>query len=279
MSSVTFAPAGPRDRPSRLRYSLRVLRVVAGVEFKLKYTDSVLGVVWSVLKPLAYFTVLWMVFGRLFNQASSFPHYPLFLLIGIVVYTFFVDATSTAIPSVVTAGSMIRRLSFPRQILPISTTLTSAITFAINLGVVVVFIAVSRVAPQWSWLLIPLLLVELYAFILGLAFLLSAAYVRFRDVGQVWELVVQLLFYASPIMYPVGFLPPWFQTIAFLNPLVQVIQDFRAVVVGSNQPHGTITAVYGSSFARLLPVAIAFLILAVGFAFFRRRAPHFAEEV
>jgi ABC-2 type transport system permease protein len=278
MSSISFAPAEAKRPSSRLRHSLRVLRVIAGVEFKLKYTDSALGVVWSVIKPLSYFTILWMVFGRLF-KLNTFPHYPLFLLIGIVVYTFFVDSTMTSIPSVVSAGPMIRRLSFPRPILPTSTTLTAAITFAINLCVVVVFIAVSGLSPRWSWLLIPPLLIELYAFILGLAFFLSASFVRYRDVGQVWELVVQLLFYASPIMYPVGFLPPWFRPIAFLNPLVQVIQDFRAVVVGSNQPYGTITSVYGTSLARLVPVAIAFLLLAAGFAYFRRRAPHFAEEV
>jgi ABC-2 type transport system permease protein len=278
MSSVSYAPADEGRRSGGLRHYLRVLRVVAGVEFKLKYTDSALGIVWSVLKPLAYFTILWMVFGRLF-KLSSFPHYPLFLLIGIVVYTFFVDATTTAIPSVVSAGPMIRRLSFPRPILPMSTTLTSAITFGINLCVVVVFIAASGLVPRASWLLVPPLLIELYAFVLGLAFFLSAGFVRYRDVGQVWELTVQLLFYASPIMFPVGFLPPWFQFFAFLNPLVQVIQDLRAVVVGSNQPHGTITAVYGTSLARLLPVAIAFLILAAGFAYFRRCAPRFAEEV
>jgi ABC-2 type transport system permease protein len=278
MSSVSFAPAEPKRPSSRFRHSLRVLRVVAGVEFKLKYTDSALGVVWSVIKPLSYFTILWMVFGRLF-KLSTFPHYPLFLLIGIVVYTFFVDSTMTSIPSVVSAGSMIRRLSFPRLILPVSTTMTAAITFGINLCVVVVFIAASGLAPGPRWLLVPPLLLELYAFILGLAFFLSASFVRYRDVGQVWELTVQLLFYASPIMYPVEFLPPWFQPFAFLNPLVQVIQDLRAVVVGSNQPHGTITSIYGTSLARLIPVAIAFLVLVAGFAYFRRRAPRFAEEV
>jgi ABC-2 type transport system permease protein len=278
MSSVSYAGAEPGRRSKRLRQYVRILRVVAGVQFKLKYMDSALGVVWSVVKPISYFTILWVVFGRLF-KLSSFPHYPLFLLIGIVVYTFFVDATATAIPSVVSAGSMIRRLSFPRPILPMSTTMTAAITFGINLCVVVVFIAVSRLAPTPSWLLVPPLLVELYAFVLGIAFFLSAAFVRYRDVGQVWELAAQLLFYASPIMYPVYFLPVWLQKIAFLNPLVQVIQDFRAAVVGSNQPHGTITSVYGTSLARLIPVTLAFVVLAAGFAYFRRRAPRFAEEV
>jgi ABC-2 type transport system permease protein len=109
--------------------------------------------------------------------------------------------------------------------------------------------------------------------------LLSAAFVRYRDVSQVWELVAQLLFYASPVMYPVGFLPPWFQPIAYLNPFVQVTQDVRALVVGSSQPHGTITSVYGTPYARLLPIGIAFFILGLGVAYFRRRSVSFAEQV
>ena len=127
--------------------------------------------------------------------------------------------------------------------------------------------------------MIPLLLAELYVFILGLSFALSAAFVKYRDVIQVWELAAQLLFYASPIMYPVGFLPSWAQPIAYLNPFVQVMQDVRALVVGASQSHGTITSVYGTEFARALPVAIAFLVFAVGLIYFRRRAPRFAELV
>jgi ABC-2 type transport system permease protein len=257
---------------------MRVLHVVARVEFKLKYADSALGYVWSVVKPLSLFTILWIVFGRFF-KLNAFEHYPLFLLIGIVLYTFFVDAIGTSIPSVVVNGSVIRRLSFPRLVLPMSTTLTAAITFGINLTVVVIFIALSSVTPKPSWLLIPLLLAELYVFILGLAFLLSAAFVKYRDVSQVWELAAQLMFYASPVMYPVGFLPPWFQPIAFLNPFVQVMQDVRALIVGSTQPHGTIAAVYGTPLARALPVAVALLVFMAGLAYFRRRTSRFAELV
>jgi ABC-2 type transport system permease protein len=278
MSSATVPNASARDPWAQLRHQARVLHVIASVQFKLKYTDSALGYIWSLIKPLSYFTILWIVFGRFF-KLSSFAHYPVFLLIGIVLYTFFLDAVSTSIPSVVLSGSVIRRLSFPRLVLPMSTTLTAAITFAINLGAVVVFVIIGGIVPKPSWLLIPLLLAELYVFILGLAFALSAAFVRYRDVIQVWELAAQLLFYASPIMYPVGFLPLWAQPIAYMNPLVQVMQDVRALVVGTSQTHGTITSVFGTPFARALPITIAFLVFAVGLTYFRRRAPHFAELV
>ena len=278
MTATAHVRAEPRDLRTTARHYARVLHVVAGVDFKLKYADSALGYVWSLVKPLSYFTILWIVFGRFF-KLNSFPHFPLFLFIGIVLYTFLVDAIGTSIPSVVASGAVIRRLSFPRLILPISTTLTSGITFLINASAVVVFIMLSRVTPQLSWLLLPLLIAELYIFILGCAFFLSAAFVRYRDVSQVWELAAQLLFYASPIMYPVGFLPPWFQPIVYLNPFVQVLQDVRGVIVGSEQPHGTITTVYGTEWARLLPIGIAFLIFAVGVTYFRRRSPGFAEQV
>jgi ABC-2 type transport system permease protein len=278
MTATAHLPAAPRDLRTTARHYARILHVVAGVDFKLKYADSALGYVWSLVKPLSYFTILWIVFGRFF-KLSSFPHFPLFLFIGIVLYTFFVDAIGTSIPSVVVNGSVIRRLSFPRLILPISATLTSGITFLINASAVVVFIVVSQLTPQWTWLLLPFLIAELFVLILGCAFLLSAAFVRYRDVSQVWELVAQLLFYASPIMYPVGFLPPWFQPIAYLNPFVQVVQDVRAVIVGSAQPHGTIASVYGTGWARLLPIAIAFAIFGVGLTYFRRRQASFAEQV
>lgn len=278
MTATFHVSAERRNLGGTLRHYARILHVVARIDFKLKYADSALGYVWSLIKPLSYFTILWIVFGRFF-KLSSFPHYPLFLFIGIVLYTFFVDAIGTSIPSVVINGSVIRRLSFPRLILPISATLTSGITFLINAAAVLVFILVSQVKPNLAWLLLPLLIAELYVLILGWAFLLSTAFVRYRDVSQIWELAAQLLFYASAIMYPVGFLPVWFQPIAYLNPFVQVTQDVRAVIIGSAQPKGTITSVYGTGWARLLPIAIAFLIFAAGITYFRRRSSGFAEQI
>src|SRR5438477_13178004 len=124
MTSVAQTGVRPQDLRAKLRQYGRVLHVVASVDFKLKYADSSLGYVWSLVKPLSYFTILWIVFGRFF-KLNSFPHFPLFLFIGIVLYTFVVDAVGPSIPSVVASGSVIRRLSFPRLILPISTTLTS----------------------------------------------------------------------------------------------------------------------------------------------------------
>jgi ABC-2 type transport system permease protein len=267
----------PRRRHA-LTHQLRILRVVARVEFKLKYADSALGYVWSLVKPLSYFAVLWVVFGRFF-KLGAVRDYPLYLLLGIVVYTFFVDAISIAMPSIVVRGDILRRLSFPRGVIPVSSTMTAAITFLVNACAVAVFAIVAQVHPHISWLLILPLLVELYGFILGLALILSALFVRFRDVGQVWELAATLLFYATPVMYPVEFLPRWAMPIIFVNPLVQTMQDLRAIIIGINQPYETITSIYGGSAARLIPIGIAIAIFLFGLWFFRRESPRFAERI
>jgi ABC-2 type transport system permease protein len=143
-----------------------------------------------------------------------------------------------------------------------------------------VFIAVERVSPRPELLLAPLLLVELYVFSLGLGLLLAALYVRFRDVGQIWELGVQLLFFASAIFYPIGILPEWAQKVAFLNPFVQVMQDIRHAVLGSSGPNDLTAAdVYASAGGRLLPIAIALLVFIAALVFFRREGKYFAERV
>jgi len=157
-------------------------------------------------------------------------------------------------------------------------TLSSAMTFCVNLLVVGVFIAASQVTPGLDWLLIPFLLFELVAFTFGVGLILASAFVRLRDVAQVWELIIQLLFFASPIMYPVGFLPPWAKPIAFISPVVQVIQDLRAVIVGGPQSI-TASTVYGTAWGYLVPLTFCLLTLLFAFWLFRRESPHFAERI
>jgi ABC-2 type transport system permease protein len=267
-------------RRKRFRHEWNVLRVIASTEFKLKYTTSALGYVWSIVKPLSYFAVLWLVFGRLFRFGAVFKQYPLYLLIGIVLWTFFADAAALGMSSLVGRGALLRRLSFPRLVIPVSATLVAAITFVINLLLVGVFIAISGELPRLAWLLIPLLLLELYAYIIGVAVILATLFVRFRDVGQLWELVVQLLFYATPIIYPLGLLPPWARTVSMLNPFTQVTQDIRALIMPDAPTGSILTApdVLGP-YGRVFPILIAFGLLAGGIALFRRDEPWFAERV
>ncbi len=260
---------------------MRVLHVVGGIEFKAKYAGAVLGYVWSIAKPLAYFGVLWLVFAHLLRTANQTQDFTLFLLIGILLFTFFVDTVGTMLPSIVEGGAILRRLAFPPILVPLSASVGICITFAVNISALVVFIGIQRVAPRLEWLLVPLLLVELYIFCVGLGLLVAALYVRFRDVGQLWEVASQLLFFACAIFYPVGILPDWAQKVAFLNPLVQVIQDARHAILGGASGPNDVTAatVYAGAGGRIIPILIAVLVFAGALAFFRREAQYFAERV
>jgi len=259
-----------------LAYIGRVLRVVSVADFKLKYADSALGYVWSVAKPLAYFAVLYAVFGRFFKLNLGFEHYPVYLLVGIVLWTFFLDTTNLSLFSFVGNGPLLKKLAFPRIILPVSATVTTLLTFGVNLLVLLFFIAADGIEPRAAWLAIPPLLVELYLFTLAVSVILATLLARMRDIGQVWEVGAQLLFYASPIIYPVGFLPHWAQAVAFANPFVQTMQDIRAVIVPQTEAI-TVADVYGSAAAYIVPLTTLAIVLLIAFLTYKHEEPYLAE--
>jgi ABC-2 type transport system permease protein len=265
---------------SGVAYYTRVLRVVGVIAFRSKYAGAVLGYFWSLAKPLAYFGVLWLVFAHLLRTGNQTQDFAVWLLIGILLFTFFTENVTTMLPSIVGGGTILRRLAFPPILIPLSASVGIGITFLVNISAITVVIGVQRVDPRIEWLLIPALLVELYLFTVGVGLLLAALYVRFRDVSQIWELVAQLLFFASAIFYPIGILPDWAQKVAFLNPFVQIMQDVRHAVLGSSGPNDiTAQNVYEAAGGRILPIAIALLVFAGALLFFRRESRYFAERV
>jgi ABC-2 type transport system permease protein len=280
MATVTKALPS-RSQTAGIRHYARTLKVIAGAEFKLKYAGSALGYVWSILKPLLLFAMLYAVFGRVFKLGGLSPYYPLSLLTGIVLFYFFQDATTLGMNSLVARESLLRKLAFPRLIIPTAATVTAAITFCANATVITAFVVWKRITPRVDWLLLFPLLIELYIFTLGIALILATLFVRLRDLGQVWELATQLFFYASPIIYPVGFLPPWARKIIFLNPFTQVLQDVRSLVIYPDLPQNKIDAseALAGAGGHVLPVLIALTIFVAGLAFLKREAPWFAERV
>lgn len=273
----SFVPVATRRRT---RQNLRILWVLAGAEFKLKYADSALGYAWSVIKPLTLFTVMYLVFGRLFGLSEVSPYYGVSLLIGIVMFGFFSDATSLGMTSLVARQSLLQKLRFPRIVIPVSATVTAALTFAVNTVVVSGFVAWKHLTPRLDWLLIIPLLVELYAFVLGIALVLATLLVRLRDIGQVWELVLQVLFYASPIIYPVGYLPAFARDLVFINPFSQILQDIRALVLYPDLPGNKITVTDAlGDLGRLIPIGVTVAVLGFGLWLFRRKEAWFAERV
>jgi ABC-2 type transport system permease protein len=175
----------------------------------------------------------------------------------------------------VTSGATIRRISFPALVIPVASSLAAAFTFLCNCVVVVIFLAASGVSPTPEWMLLVPLLFELYVFVLSLALITSTLYVRFRDVGQIWEVAAGLLFFAAPIMYPISLLPVWAQRLVSLNPFVQVMQDVRRVVLG---PDAAADGAVPPLDSRLYPLAIVVILLVVALRFYRRESPRFAER-
>jgi ABC-2 type transport system permease protein len=277
MVEATGTLASPRA--STFRYWLRILQVIVLAEFKLKYAGSVLGYAWSVIKPLSLFTVLYLIFGRVLKLGVVSEFYAVSLLIGIVLFSYFADATYQGMVSLVQRESLLRRMRFPRMMIPVAATLTAGLTFSVNLIVVVGFIAWKRITPQLDWLLVLPLLLELYVFVLGAALILATLFISLRDMGQVWELGSQLLFYASPVIYPMTLLPDWAQVLEFLNPFTQVMQDIRALVLYGDVPANNVAAPDAlGHLGRLIPIAIALSVFGVGLRLFKRYEPWFAER-
>jgi len=280
VSATLATDTGTNGRKHGTAYLLRILGVTAAADYKLKYSGSALGYLWSVMKPLLLFTVLYFVFGHIFKLTRESAYYPQSLLIGIVFFFFFADATTLAMYSLVAKESLLRKLIFPRIVIPTSAVVTAAITFLVNLVVVALFVAHAGITPRLNWLWLVPLLIELFAFILGVSLLLATLFVRLRDIAQLWELAVQLIFYASVIMYPIGYLPPWAQRVVFVNPLVQMLQDARSLVLYPDVPGNKITVdqAFGD-YGRLLPLGVAAVILLAGVLLFRREEPWIAERV
>lgn len=259
---------------NKFRY-LDLVRELAVTDFKLKYQGSLIGYAWSLVKPLAMFGVLYLVFTVFVRIGSGIQHYALYLLLGIVLWTYFADATNTTMRAVADKGDMMRKVYFPRITIIIAASISSAITLLLNLIIVFVFIVLARIVPGWNALLFIPLLLELFVLCLGIAFITSAMFVKYRDVGHIWEVLLQLLFYASAIIYPLQLVPVRFQKFILLNPITQIVQDARYVLVTKE----SITAnQILQTPIMLIPYVIPIVIVVIGYLYFDRSAKNFAEE-
>lgn len=264
----------------KYRYSLILLRELVITDFKLRYQGSALGYMWALLKPLFLFAILYVFFVKILGVGAEIENWGVALLLGIVMWTFFLEVVGQGLKSIVGSGGIIRKINFPKYIIVVSTSLSAIINLLINLVVVLIFAIISGVDFGWGVLLIPLFIFELYVFALGLAFLLSAVNVKFRDVGYIWEVVSQALFYGSAIMFPINRVLAMSHDIAILlliNPIAQAIQDARyfGITSGVETTH-TLT---GNIFILLAPFVLSAAMLLIGAAYFRKRSPYFAEEI
>ena len=269
---------------SRYRYSWILLRELVKTDFKLRYQGSILGMAWSVLKPLMLFAVMYVVFVRFLRFGAGIPHFAVSLLLAQTLWAFFQEATSQGMQAIVGRGDLLRKLKFPKYIVVVSSTVSALINLVISLFVVLIFMIVNGVEFRPTILLFPLVIIELYIFSLGLVLLLSTIFVRFRDIGHIWEVIMQAWFYATPIIYPltqlinVGWLSIA-KLVLMLNPMAQIIQDARYLIVTTQTE--TVWGLVGqrSWWLKLAPLLIVMIVLAIGAKVFKRRSPYFAEEL
>ena len=268
---------GPSALGGGWRRFRELLYLISVTEFKKTYFGTVLGYVWSLLRPLLLFAVLLFVFTKIVRLGSGVPHYPVLLLMNVVLFGFFSEATTTAVMSVVNQESVVRKTQFPRLVIPLSVVLTGLFNLAVNLVVVLIFIAAFGVSPAWTWLLFPLIVLVLFVFTTALSMLLASLYVRFRDTAIIWSVVASALFYATPVIYPIEIVPERYRDLIMLNPLTAIFEQARKWMIDPSAP-GAVSAAGG--WTHLLPgIAIFLGTCALGAWYFNREAPRIAEEL
>lgn len=256
-----------------------LLRELVVTDFKLRYQGSVLGYAWSLLKPLFLFAIMYVVFGVLI-KLGSIEHYAVYLLLGIVLWTFFSEATNQGMGSIVGRGDLIRKISFPKYIIVLSTTISALINLTLNLVIVAILMIVNGVELGFNAFLFPLYILELYILALGLAFFLAALNVKYRDTSHIWEIIMQAAFYATPIIYPLSLVIEKSAAAAqvlLFNPVAQAIQDARYVLITPQTD--TLASLSGSWWPTLIPIGIVITVFIVGVLYFKKNSKYFAEII
>jgi len=255
-----------------------LLSELVRTDFKLRYQGSALGYAWSLLRPLLIFVILYVVFVKFLKLGNGVPHFPIYLLLGIVIWNFFNEMTVMSTTSIVGRGDLIRKIRIPRWMIVFSSSISALINLGLNLIVVGVFMVINQVGLLDTFPLVFLAIVEAYLFALGMSLFLSALYVKFRDVSYIWEVILQAGFYLTPILYPLSRITNvTFQKLIMLNPMAQVIQDARYTAITHKSP--TVYSVFQGGYYKFIPFLIVIAVLIGGLAYFRKQSKYFAENI
>jgi ABC-2 type transport system permease protein len=268
---------GPSALGGGFRRTLDLLMLIAITEFKRTYFGTVLGYLWSIARPLMLFGVLLAVFTQIFRIGAQVPNYPVLLLFDIVLFGFFSEATVTAVTSIVSQEGIVRKTQFPRLVIPLAVVLTTLFNLGLNLIVVFVFILAWGLDPTWTWLLLPVIVALFLALTIAVSMLVSSLYPRFRDVAIIWSVLSTLLFYATPVLYPIEVVPHPFDDILLLNPLTPLFELARVWIIDPGAP-GPVEAA-GGPVGLLVPIAISLAVFVLAVWVFNREAPRIAEEL
>ena len=258
-------------RFANLTYTLAV------TDFKLRFFGSVLGYLWTLVRPLMLFGVIYVVFTQVVKFGEGVKDYPVYLLTSIVLFTFFSETTSRGVKALVERENLLRKIRFPRLVIPLSVALAALFNLIANLVAVFVFVFASGISPRVDWVQMPLLVAMLAVLATGVTMLTSALYVRYRDVEPIWEVALQVLFYASPVLYVVTSIPDDFEKLAASNPIATVLTQMRHALIDPDAP--TAVDVLGGWPGLAVPLAIVAAVFALGLWVFARETPRIAENL
>ena len=262
----------------RYRYSIILLKQLVKTDFKLRYQGSILGYAWSLLRPLFLFIILYIVFARFLKVGGSIPHFPVYLLLGIVLWNYFAEVTMGGVGAIVSQGDLLRKINFPKYVLILAGSFSAFINLILNFIVIAFFMFLTDVSVSWSAIIMIPLIAELFVFSIAMAFFLSALYVKFRDVSYIWDVVMQGAFYATPILYPLSLIPLAAAKFLILSPMSQIIQDSRYVLVTKDTD--TIHTLYGgNNWIWAIPIGVTLVTVVLAASYFRKQSKFFAEEV
>jgi len=268
---------GPSAFGGGWRRFLDLTWMIGSTNYRLTYFGSALGYLWSLMRPLLLFGVLYLVFSQVVRFGTGIRDYPVVLLLNIVVFNSFQEATGRSVTSVTDNEALVRKMHFPRMVIPLATVLTAALNLLLSLVAVFVFLVAYGITPRWSWLLLAVVLALLVAFSAAVAMILSSLYVRYRDVAPIWSVLSTVLFYATPILYTIEKVPhPW-EHVVLANPLAVLLEQARRWVIDPSAP-GALDAIGGLRWA-LLPIAIFVGVCALGVWVFDHEAPRIAERL
>lgn len=237
-------------------------------EIRGKYKGSVLGVLWSFLNPLLMVAVYAIVFPYLMRSTQE--HYLIFLITGIIPWIFFTTVVTSGCNCVWINGGIIKKVYFPREILPLSVVLSALVNFLISCIIILIFVIFGGIGVSVQILWLPVIAIIQGALSLGLLFILSAINVYIRDIEYIVQFIMNLLFYATPIVYNITMIPERFRWILYLNPMAHFLDAYRAIFYSKTMPDLKSLGIIG---------IISFLVLIIGYRIFKKLEKGFAEEV
>ncbi|HWM12452.1 MAG TPA: ABC transporter permease [Solirubrobacteraceae bacterium] len=276
MTAAGIEQQRPYVLGSDLRRFWSLTWTLAATDFKLRFYGSVLGYAWTLARPFLFFGVIYLVFSEIAGLDANVKNYGVYILFGLVLFQFFGETTGSCVRCLATRESLLRKMRFPRLVIPLSVVVTAILNLSGTLVAALIFAIATGVYPTWSWLELPVIIVLVGTFATGIGLMLSALFVRYRDVAPIWEVTSQMLFYVSPILYVTTLVPEQYRDLYLLNPLATLLTEMRTAIVDPSAPHPWDV---GSPAVVLVAGAIIAVSLALGIYVFNRQAPRLAEDL